>query len=496
MSDPSTGDDRASLLQEAHFRAILETAMDAVVSVDDEQRVVLFNAAAEQMFGWGREDALGRPLDLFIPQRFRPVHRQHVRAFGTEPTGQRSMSRLGTIFGLRANGDEFPAEASISRVEVNGKNIFTVILRDLTERRRTEQALHRSEQRLSQAMENAAMGFWDWDVPSGAIDLDPRFCALLGYESGELPPRIETWQHLIHPDDCRRVFSALKRHVDGDDSLCDVEYRARSKTGDWAWVNARGRVQARDDKGRALRMIGTVQDISSRKRQDDQFREAVRLADAGTLASGLAHEIGTPMSVILGRAEYLSQRTQEQQTRKGLESIIRQVERMTRLIKRLLAFSSKTHSDLRPTDLARVIEETLDAVQERLSRHGITLEKALAGPVPLVQADPDQVSQALLNLLVNSIHAMPQGGSLRVGLQASGGAVRLTVADTGHGIPEDHLERIFAPFFTTKPADKGTGLGLAMVQNIVRDHDGTISVRSTVGQGTTFEIVLPQDVPR
>lgn len=473
--------------------------MDAIISVDDDQRVVVFNASAEKMFGWTRDDALGQPLDLFIPQRFRPVHRQHVRTFGREEAGQRSMSKLGTIFGLRSNGDEFPAEASISRVEVNGTNIFTVILRDLTERRRTEQALQASEQRLSQAMENAGMGFWDWDVPGGEFGFDPRFCALLGYEPGDLPGRIETWQHLIHPEDCRRVFSALERHVEGDDSLYDVEYRARRKTGEWVWVNARGRVQARDHKGRAVRMIGTIQDIASRKRQDELFREAVRLAEAGTLASGLAHEIGTPMNVILGRAEYLSQRTQEEQTRKGLDTIIRQVERMTRLIRQLLAFSSKTHSDLsdlRPTDLAQVIEETLEAVQERLHRHGIAVERAVADNIPRVQADPDQMTQALMNLLVNAIHAMPEGGSLRIGLESSGGSVRLAVADSGHGIPEGHLDKIFLPFFTTKPAAKGTGLGLAMVQNIVRDHAGTISVRSTVGRGTTFEIALPQILAR
>ncbi len=223
----------------------------------------------------------------------------------------------------------------------------------------------------------------------------------------------------------------------------------------------------------------------------EQLQRAERLAELATLASGMAHEIGTPMSVILGRAEYLMHRTDDEATKKGLGTIVAQVERITKVMNQLLAIARRRPAERRAVNLRQTIEDNLEMFRERLARHGIQIEMAFPESVPSIPADADQMSQVFLNLIMNAIHAMPDGGTLRVaGIQVKGN-VRISLADTGHGIPVEHLSKVFDPFFTTKETGKGTGLGLTVVRGIIEEHGGTITVKSEPGRGTTFTITLP-----
>jgi len=349
------------LITQLHLQGIIQSAMDAIITVDAEQTVILFNQAAEKMFQCSVADAIGKPLERFIPTRFREAHHRHVHAFGQSGATSRKMGQLGTVMGVRTDGEEFPIEAAISYVIVEGKKHYTVILRDVTERDR---------------------------------------------------------------------------------------------------LNA-------------------------------QLRKAERLAELGTLASGMAHEIGTPMNVILGRAEYLLERTKEEPLKNGLRTIVSQVERITRVMNQLLAFVRRKPVERRALDLRQTIEENLEIFQERLAQHRIKVETTFAASCPPVFGDPDQMSQVVINLVMNAIHAIPEGGHLHVGLSPGGDMVTLTVADTGHGIPPDLVSKVFDPFFTTKEFGKGTGLGLTVVKGIVEEHQGAITVDSEPGKGTTFTIHLP-----
>ena len=350
---------------------ILLSAMDAIITVDAGQRIVLFNPAAELMFRCPAAEAIGQPIDRFIPERYRHAHHGHVETFGHAKATNRRMGALGAVSGLRANGEEFPAEAAISQVEAGGRKLYTVILRD----------------------------------------------------------------------------------------------------------------------------------ISLRKQLEEQLRQTERLAELGTLASGMAHEIGTPMNVILGRAEFLQRKTKDPDTAKGLQTIIDQVERITRIMNQLLTFARRRPIERRPTNLNKVVVDTLEMVRERFKRHRIELKTDLAPTLPLVEADPDQIGQVILNLAINALHAIGNEGALHIGtsvaavLDGSGGAatdmVELSVSDSGHGIAPEDLDKIFNPFFTTKEVGKGTGLGLTVVHGIVQEHGGQIKVESETQKGTTFRILLP-----
>ena len=244
---------------------------------------------------------------------------------------------------------------------------------------------------------------------------------------------------------------------------------------------------------KGMKVLASIVDISERKRLELQLRRAERLAELGTMASGMAHEIGTPMNVILGRAEYLLQRAADEGMKKGLTTIITQVERITKVMNQLLAFARRRTPEWRTIDLSEIMEDTLEMFQERIAHSGITIEKTIEPSLPPVRADRDQLIQVLINLVMNSIHAMPEGGQLKLNLAREGSRICLSLSDTGHGMPEEICSKVFEPFFTTKDFGKGTGLGLTVVKGIVEEHGGTIEVESIVDKGTTFWIRLPLD---
>jgi signal transduction histidine kinase len=237
------------------------------------------------------------------------------------------------------------------------------------------------------------------------------------------------------------------------------------------------------------------------KQSKEQLRQTERLAELGTLASGMAHEIGTPMNVILGRAEYLQRRTKEPETAKGLQTIVDQVERITKIMNQLLTFARRKPLERRPTNLNKVVEDTLDVMQERFKRHHIAVKTELASALPLLNVDSDQMGQVMLNLVINALHAMGDSGTLTIRTAiipiSKGSAekyaemIEVSVADTGCGIQAEDVDKIFNPFFTTKEVGKGTGLGLTVVHGIVQEHGGQIAVESEIGKGTTFRVRLP-----
>jgi two-component system NtrC family sensor kinase len=261
-----------------------------------------------------------------------------------------------------------------------------------------------------------------------------------------------------------------------------------------------GMCERLDDARR--RLLGEQE---SRRRVEMQLRVAERLAGLGRLAAGLAHEIGTPLNVILGRAESVRRSMSESEpASRQLQVIVSESERIARIVRDMLDFARPKPPRRIPTDVGATLGAVTNLLDRQCERQQVKLETTLAPDLPRVTADPDQLQQVMLNLIVNALDAMPEGGRLRIQVRLTearppGGEaplrrmLALDFEDSGSGIRADHLEHVFDPFFTTKAAGRGTGLGLSVSYGIVEEHGGWFDVESHPGQGARFTILLPVD---
>jgi PAS domain S-box-containing protein len=357
---------------------------------------------------------------------------------------------------------------------------------DITHRKRAEQLLRQSEERYRRLV---AVSPYAILVNRGdrVIFANDQAIKLFGAVKAEELLDKSPFE-LFHPDDHAVIRERVHELLEGGVQVPVLEEKIVTLDGTPVDVEVSA-ARFTDEEGPAILVM--LRDISERRRLQERLRKAERIAELGTVASGMAHEIGTPMNVILGRAEYLMERVTEEPIKKGLQTIVSQVERITRVMNQLLTFARRKSPERRRLDLHQIVEGNLEIFQERLAKNHIKVETSVAASCPPVLADADQMSQVVINLVMNAIHAMPDGGMLRIALAPADEIVQLTIADTGHGIPREAIQRIFEPFFTTKEFGKGTGLGLTVVKDIVEEHQGSITVKSEPGAGTAFTILLP-----
>ena len=396
----------------------------------------------------------------------------------------------------RQNGDirELLCRGEVTRDETGRPSYMVGTVLDITERKRFEQT-RAYLAAIVAASDDAIVGE---SLDGIIVSWNPAAERISGYSAHDVigRPLID-----LLPQESYELERTILARIGRGESIAPHEYGRVRKDGTLIHVSVTV-FPIKDSMGRIIGLSRFVRDITAQKRAEEQLRETERLAELGTLASGLAHEIGTPMNVIQGRAEYMMERSSDEPTKKGLQTIVTQVERITKLMTQLMAFARRSPPKRQALNLRHTIHETLEFFRERFTQHRTVMELACDEDCPPVLADPNQMSQVLINLIVNAIHAMPDGGTLRLGLTATNGRAELTVADTGKGIAKEHMTRIFEAFFTTKEKGKGTGLGLSVVKGVIDEHGGSIAVESEPGRGTTFTIHLPlfttsesQDIP-
>ena len=463
------------------FENIFEASKDAIGFGTPDGTILLVNQAFSELTGFSREELLKMNVRDLIPEQHRK-QRDHVVAHVLR-TGEPGEYEIDY---LRKNGSQVPVAITVFVVKrEDGQSTgLAAIVRDLTERKH-------AEEQFRLVIESSPNGLLMVDEQGAIRMVNRQIDQLFGYERAELigqPVEILVPQHM------------RPNHAgDRAEFMAHSESRAMGRGRDLYGVRKDGQEFPLEIGLSPLRtpngmsVLASVVDISERKRVQEHLQKAERLAELGTVASGMAHEIGTPMNVILGRAEYLFQRTADEGMKKGLATIVTQVERITKVMNQLLAFARRRPAEQRAVDLREIVEDSLEMFQERIAHNSIKVEKSIEANLPAVHADRDQLIQVLINLIVNSLHAMPEGGRLRLSLAREGRYVCLGVSDTGHGMPEEICAKVFEPFFTTKDFGKGTGLGLTVVKDIIEDHGGTIEVESVVDKGTTFWIRLPLD---
>jgi len=277
ISERLQSEQRVQELQQ-RLDGIIDSAMDAIITIDEAGGIVMFNTAAEGMFGYSEAEITGKGIQTLMPESFRAGHQRHVDRYAESGTTTRMLDARKPIYGQRRDGNAFPIEASISQINIKSKRYFTVILRDITERIRSTQKLEEEKQRLEMAILGAGLGFWDWDLRTNQVVYNDRWAQMLGYALPEIAPAFEAWSELIHPDDYLEVMRALDNHLAGNRPYYQVEHRLRTKSNEWKWVSVSGKVVGRADDGTPIRVIGTHLDVTDRKRSEEEIRKLALVA--------------------------------------------------------------------------------------------------------------------------------------------------------------------------------------------------------------------------
>lgn len=477
---------------------------DAMVLCRSADAIVLaINASACQMFGTANRSVAGLPLSEWLPPGAvqeliashpgNPLRRVVIEAV-PHPHGQRTV------------------EFSARHLQTADGWVVVLTLHDVTAHREAERALRLSHQRFETVSQATSDAVWDLDVATGSIWWNERYFAIFGLDAEREAATLEGWRSRVHPDDLQRVSDSLNAVLAGSDNSWQAHYRFRRGDGSWAYVSDRGLV-LRGPDGQPVRMVGGVTDETEQVRTAEHMLRTQRLESIGTLAGGIAHDLNNILAPISMSAQLIAERLNRTNAPVDPDELLEWVHviddaarRGTSLVKQVLLFARGEEGERQPLNPRRLLRDLARIVRETFPKD-IALRVLSPEDGWWLEGDATQLQQVLLNLAVNARDAMPGGGRLtlaasnvtlheamaqRLALQLRPGRyVRLSVEDTGCGIPPKQLARIFDPFFTTKPVGKGTGLGLSTAMTIVRAHNGQLRVESLEQVGTTFELWLP-----
>lgn len=483
---------------QTRLAGVIASTMDAVITLDARQYIILFNAAAEQMFRCSAAEVLGQPLDHLIPVRFRDAHRKHIRTFGRTKVSNRSMGALGVITGLRADGQEFPIEASISQVEAAGQKLYTVILRDITERKQTEEALRLSEERFAKAFRASPAALSITRLADGCfVDVNESFLRMFGYGRGELIGHRSTELNMFpNPDERAEPVRLLREQG----WVRDYEMTLRTKSGELRNVLFSTEAIELDGKAHALAILF---DITQRKQAEEQLKQALAElersnAELQQFAYVASHDLQEPLRMVASYTQLLARRYKGKLDADADDFIAYAVDganRMQRLINDLLTYS-RVGTRGQPLALTEV-ETALDTALANLEM-AVTENQAVVShdPLPKVLADETQLSQLFQNLIGNALKfRSAEPPTVHVSTERRDHEWLFSVRDNGIGLEPQYAERIFVIFQRLhRPGDyPGTGIGLAICKRIVERHGGRIWVESQPDQGATFYFTLPVD---
>ena len=478
----------------------------AIVLLDMKGRPTSWNAGIRRVLGYEKAEFLQTAADDLYPIDDRQSGAPAADLAEAAQRGQFTTDR----WLLRKDGSRFWGSVSTTSVhDGEGRLLgFARRLRDLSETKAVEQQLLRKQEALGLALEAAGLGTWEHDLSTGDDYMDAHARTLFGMSADE-PVTRARWLEAIHPDDRERTRERWERAVQ-DRARYSAEYRVVWPDGSVHWLMAVGRCVTDPATEVPLQIAGVVLDLTERRRTEEQLQEGLRLEAVGRLAGGIAHDLNNMLAAILGFSDLLGRSFEPDDLRASdVEQISRAASRSADLTRQLLAFARRELIQPRALDINAVIQHA-QALLPPILGENVELHVRLAPDLGVVYADPRQIEHMVMNLVLNARDAMPQGGRVTIETRAvqlgpgagtwrseeerahSGQFTMLSVTDTGHGMDAATLQRIWEPFFTTKPPGRGTGLGLASVYGAAKQSGGFVWADSEPGRGTTVQVYWPE----
>lgn len=467
----------------------------------EDYRVIYANRATRRYLGYDPQDMRGRsPWSFFDGPTLSEAKATLREAL--------ECGRSGSVEVFLVGKDDHASwfEASVAPLpgKAGQRSHFVAVLREITERKNFEDRLIESEERFRLISRASSDVFWDWDIRTGHFWISDRYETVFGSDTTEDPETFDASMSRIHEDDRSALRQSLDAAIAGTASTWSGEYRVRRADGTYAQVQDRACI-LRDAAGQAYRMVAGMNDVTVLREMERQLLTKEKLEALGHMTGGVAHDFNNLLTVILGSADMLADVLEEPQNLRMAEVILNASERAAALIDSLLAFSRQQQLDQHSFDVNELIRDSEPLIRRSVDER-IAVELHLNAEEAVVVTDPSRLASAVINLVINSAHAIPKQGMIVVetavamiddtfaqqGLSIAPGAyLAISVADDGTGMTPETLERAFEPFFTTKPSGQGTGLGLSSTYGLVKQSGGDARIYSEAGVGTTVRLYLP-----
>jgi PAS domain S-box-containing protein len=488
---------------EESYRVVVETASDAIISIDDRGLIVFANPATAKIFGYTTAELAGKPLTLLMPEYMRELHQSGFKKYLA--TGQRHINWQGTeLTALRRNGEEFAVEVSFGELNRDGHKTFTGILRDISKRKQAEQEMRRGEAFLAQAQHLSRMGGYSWRVATNEITGSEEFFNIYEIAPPLTPARLRA---RVHPDDLTLYEKMVEEAGNGGN---DFEWQYRLLMPDHSIKYLHAVAHATRDEHGQLEYIAAVQDVTDRHLSQEALNKArtelahvSRVMTLGTLTASIAHEIRQPLAAAVTDAKTCSRWLGRDQpdvaeAREATSRLVKDLTRASEIISRISSLFKKEAPKRESINVNEAVEEMIVLLRGEARAHKISIQVDLADDLPRVLADPVQLQQVLMNLILNAIDAMKSLSNPAVltitSRREDSGQILISVSDTGIGLAPEQTEQIFAAFFTSKA--QGTGVGLTISRSIIESHGGRLWATSHAGAGATFQFTLPVEDTR
>ena len=477
--------EKALRASDERWRAVIESAVDGIILIDEHGRIEAFNPAAERLFGYVEDEVVGRNVSVLMPPPYCDEHDDYLARYLA--TGQSHIIGIGReVSGRRRDGTTFPMHLSVGEVRGEGERRFTGIVHDLTERDLLTRRLTASEARWRSVIESAV---------DAIILIDSRGCVeafnssaerLFGYRESEIVG--ENVSRLMPQPDRDRHDGYLERYLEtGEQRIIGVGREVLAMRRNGTTFPAQLSVGEMVVNGER-KFTGIVHDLTSRVRIEAQLREQTTMARLGEMAAVVAHEVKNPLAGIRGAVQVLGSRmAPESKEASVAHQIVARIDGLNEFVNDLLLLSRPATPHPMRLDLADVVNSTVAIFAQDQSMSGVRIETD--GSAPPVMADAELLKIVITNLILNGAQAMERQGPVHLTLRGDGNYAELSVRDAGPGIPAAARANLFTPFYTTK--SRGTGLGLATAKRLVEAHHGVIELTCPDDGGTVVTIRLP-----